>query len=405
MDWPLKDHPMAHPQLPDGPLTGIRIIDMTSIGMGPMATQMLGDMGADVIKIETEVGDLFRHVTPQRHHGMSHPYLNLNRNKRSVVLDAKTPEGKQAIVRMAEGGDVFVTNVRPAAMQRLGLDAAALCALNPRLVYCSCVGYATNGPYAGRASLDDVIQAASGAAWYQGLVGSDQPRYTNTAMADKVCALYISNAISMALLARERTGTGQAIEVPMFECMVQFNLLEHLGGLTFVPTEGPPGYARLINPFRKPQKTLDGWIAVVPYTDAQWVRFFELAGRPELGSDPQFQTSVARSRHYEALYAVAAELVASRTTAEWIALLDPADIPYSPVNSANDLLADRHLEATGFWHDVDHPSEGRLKMMGIPLRFSDTPGTIRRLAPGLGEHTQEVLQEIGLGGTDFPVTT
>ncbi len=386
---------MAHPTLPDGPLTGIRIIDMTSIGMGPMATQMLGDMGADVIKIETAEGDIFRHVTPQRHHGMSHTFLNLNRNKRSVVVDAKTAEGKEALLRLVQDSDVFVTNVRPAAMQRLGLGAEALRTTNPRLVYCSCVGYASEGPYAGRASLDDVIQAASGTAWYQGLVGTDQPRYTNTAMADKVCALYITSAISMALVARARTGTGQAIEVPMFECMVQFNLFEHLGGLSFIPAEGGPGYTRLINAFRKPQKTRDGWIAVVPYTDAQWQRFFALAGRPELGTDPRFATAVARSGNYAALYAIAAELVAGRSTADWIALLDPADIPYAPVNSAEDLVADPHLEATGFWHEVDHPTEGRLRMMGIPLHFSDTPGSIRRLAPNLGEHTQEVLGELG----------
>lgn len=387
---------MSNPTLPDGPLSGIRVIDMTTIGMGPIATQMLGDMGADVIKIEPEAGDTFRHVAPQRHHGMGHPFLNINRNKRSVVLDVKRAEDKAALQRLLENADVFVSNVRPAGLKRLGLDPDKLCAAYPRLVYCSCVGYATAGPYAGRASLDDVIQAASGTAWYQGLVGADQPRYTNTAMADKVCALYISNAISMALLARERTGRGQAVEVPMFECMVQFNLFEHLAGLTFLPAEGGPGYTRLINPHRKPQKTSDGWIAVVPYTDDQWRRFFEIAGRPDLASDPRFATPVARSRAYEVLYAITAELVAARSTAEWIALLDPADIPYAPVNSVTDLIDDPHLRATGFWHEVDHPTEGRLRMMGIPVRFSDTPGTIRRLAPNIGQHTQDILQEAGL---------
>lgn len=387
---------MPHPTLPDGPLTGLRVIDMTTIGMGPMATQLLGDMGADIVKIEPEAGDIFRHVTPQRHAGMGHPFLNLNRNKRSVVLDAKLPRDRQALLGLVEEADVFISNVRPAALARLGLDAVALGALNPRLVHCSCVGYGSGGPYAGRASLDDVIQAASGTAWYQGLAGSDQPRYTNTAMADKVCALYISNAIAMALLARERTGRGQAVEVPMFECMVQFNLMEHLGGLTFLPAQGPAGYARLTNPHRKPQRTRDGWIAVVPYTDDQWRRFFEVAGHPELARDPRFATAVARSRDYPSLYALTAELVATRSTAEWIALLEPADIPYAPVNSADDLVDDPHLRATGFWHEVDHPTEGRLRMMGIPVRFSDTPGTIRRLAPNIGEHTGEVLQEAGL---------
>ena len=387
---------MSHPTLPDGPLSGIRVIDMTTIGMGPMATQMLGDMGADVIKVEPAAGDTFRHVVPQRHHGMGHPFLNINRNKRSVVLDAKKPADREALQKMIAGADVFVSNVRPAALRRLELDPETLCAAFPRLVYCSCVGYGSDGPYAGRASLDDVIQAASGTAWYQGLVGTDQPRYTNTAMADKICALYISNAISMALVARATTGRGQAVEVPMFECMVQFNLLEHLGGRTFIPDEGSAGYVRLINEHRKPQRTRDGWIAVVPYTDDQWRRFFELAGRPDLALDQRFATAVARSRDYATLYAITAELVAARTTAEWIALLETGDIPYAPVNSVDDLIADPHLKACGFWHEVDHPTEGRLRMMGIPVRFSDTPGTIRRLAPTIGQHTDEVLQEMGL---------
>lgn len=385
---------MSHPALPDGPLTGHRVIDMTTIGMGPMATQILGDMGADVIKVEPAAGDIFRHVTPQRHHGMGHPHLNINRNKRSVVLDAKDPADKAALLRLIDGADIFVSNVRPAALQRLGLDPSEICGRNPRIIYCSAVGYGSTGPYAGRASLDDVIQAASGTAWYQGLVGSDQPRYTNTAMADKVCALYIVNAISMALIARQRTGRGQAVEVPMFECMVQFNLMEHLSGLSFIPDEGTPGYARLINPQRKPQKTRDGWIAVVPYTDDQWRRFFELADRPDLARDQRFATALARSRHYETLYAISAELISQRTTREWLEILGTADIPYARVNSAADLIADPHLQATGFWQEVDHPTEGRLRMMGIPIRFSDTPGTIRRLAPTIGEHTQEVLQEL-----------
>jgi len=388
---------MANPKLPDGPLTGVRVVDLSSIGMAPWAAQMLGDMGADVIKIETEEGDIFRHVHPQRHAGMSHAFLNINRNKRSVVLDAKSESGKTALLRLIGRADVFLTNVRPDALRRLKLDYDSVRAANPRLIHVTATGYGSGGPYGGRASLDDVIQAVSGVAWMQGLVGTDQPRYANSAIADKVCALYISNAIGNALYARERTGAGQAIEVPMFESMVAFNLLEHLGGLTFVPPAGPPGYTRLLNEFRKPQRSRDGWIAVVPYTDAQWVRFFTLAGRPELAGDPRYATQNARAKDFAGVYALLAELVAQRTNAEWVAVLDDADIPYAPVNSADDLLADRHLNAVGFWHDIHHPTEGNLKMTGLPVRYSDTPGTIHRHAPSIGEHTAEVLAELGLG--------
>lgn len=387
---------MANPKLPDGPLTGIRVVDLSSIGMAPWAAQMLGDMGADVIKIETEEGDIFRHVHPQRHAGMSHAFLNINRNKRSAVLDAKSELGKTALLRLIERADVFLTNVRPDALRRLGLDYDSVRAGNPRLIHCTATGYGSDGPYGGRASLDDVIQAASGVAWMQGLVGADQPRYANSAIADKVCSLYIANAISTALYARERTGTGQAIEVPMFESMVAFNLLEHLGGLTFVPPEGPAGYTRLLNEFRKPQKSRDGWIAVVPYTDAQWARFFKLAGRPELAGDARYVTQSARARDFAGVYALLAEIVAERTNAEWVAVLDDADIPYAPVNGPEELLADRHLQAVGFWRDIEHPTEGHLKMTGLPVRYSDTPGTIRRHAPRIGEHTDEVLAELGL---------
>ena len=389
------DAPVNENSQKSGPMTGIRIIDMTSIGMGPFATQNLGDMGADVIKVESAGGDIFRHVTPQRHAGMSHAFLNINRNKRSIVLDARTEHGKEAILRLVATADVFISNIRSDSLARLGLDYESLRAVNARLVFCNCYGYSEAGPYGGRASLDDVIQAACGMAHFEG-IGQPAPRFANTAAVDKVCGLYITNAISMALFARERSGKGQAIEVPMFECMVSFMLLEHLSGLTFEPPEGPPGYARLLNKFRKPYKSLDGYISVVPYTDEQWQRFFLLAGRPDLAESPQYKTQFERSSRFAEVYGIVEQLVAQRSNAEWIALLGDADVPYSPVNSVEDLLADPHLNATGYWHHVDHPTEGKLTMTGIPVHFSDTPGTIRRLAPNLGEHTAEILAEIGM---------
>jgi crotonobetainyl-CoA:carnitine CoA-transferase CaiB-like acyl-CoA transferase len=385
----------THHSVSAGPLTGVRVLDMTSIGMGPMATQLLGDMGADVVKVETDGGDVFRHVTPQRHAAMSHAYLNLNRNKRSAILDAKTPEGRDAILRLAEGSDVFVSNIRPDALARLGLDAAALLQRQPRLIHCGCYGYSERGPYGGRASLDDVIQAACGLAWFQG-IGAEQPRYVNGAVVDKVCGLYIANAITMALYAREKTGRGQSIEVPMFETMVAFTLVEHLAGLSFIPAEGPPGYSRILNPWRRPYRSRDGHIAVVPYTDGQWRRFFRCAGRADLADDPRFATAPARADVYPELYRIVEDCIAARTNAEWTALLRDQDIPYAPVNSTEDLIADPHLAAIGFWHELDHPTEGRLRMPGIPIRFSDTPGSIRRHAPSLGEHTKDILREIGM---------
>ena len=378
-----------------GPLEGIRILDMTGVGMGPYATQTLGDMGADIVKVETSAGDVFRHVTPYRHPGMSHAFLNFNRNKRSVVLDAKTGHGREALRRLAARSDVFVSNIRPQAMRRLGLDYPSIQSINPRIVYCACYGYGESGPYAGRAGIDDTLQAASGAAWLQGQ-GQESPRYVNTVMADKVVGLHVVQAIAMALYARERTGRGQAIEVPMFETTVAFLATEHLGGLSYEPPLGGAGYSRMLTPFRRPFRTRDGWMGVVPYTDAQWKRFFEIAGRPDMAADPRFATLLDRSRVFGELYKFVEDTLASRTTAQWVAALSEGDIPFAPVNSFADLIDDPHLKAIGFWKTVEHPSEGRVRMADIPVRFSDTPGSIRRLAPRLGEHTAEVLREIGM---------
>lgn len=378
-----------------GPLAGVRIVDLTAVGMGPMATQLLGDYGADVIKVESAEGDVFRHVTPQRHHGMSHAYLNLNRNKRSVVLDAKSEVGRGDLMALLETADVFVSNMRAPALRRLGLDADALTARFPRLIHCACYGYSERGPYAGRAAVDDTIQAASGVAWLQGDAGATAPQYVKTVVADKVVALYVANAITSALYEREKSGSGQAIEVPMFECMVSFLAVEHLAGKSYVPPEGGTGYARLLNEFRRPFRTLDGYIGVVPYTDGQWKRFFELAGEPALAADVRYSTQPARSRHFTELYAYVEAILARKSTAEWLALLDEADIPFAPVKSLDELLNDPHLNALGFWQRVEHPTEGTLMQAGLPVHFSKTPASVRRHAPGLGEHTDELLGASG----------
>ena len=377
-----------------GPLTGIRVIDLTSVGMGPYATQILGDMGADVIKVESPEGDVFRHAAPYRHPGMGAAYLNLNRNKRSIVLDLKQAGQLQILLRLLAKADVFIYSVRPQAVRKLGLGYEALNELNPRLIYCGVYGFSEEGPYAGRPAFDDIIQAMSGLASLQGHNDPDGPQYVNTIVADKTAGLHAAWAIAMALYERERSGKGQAIEVPMFESMVSFNLIEHLAGETFRPAEGAMGYDRVLSPHRRPYKTKDGYIGLLPYTDSHWRRFFAIAAREDLAADARFRDPSSRSRNIAELYRILADIVAGKSTAEWTELLRQADIPMTTVLSPEDLLEDPHLAGIGFFRDDIHPSEGPIRSMEIPVRFSRTPGSIRRLAPGLDEHREEILDEL-----------
>lgn len=376
-----------------GPLSGVRVIDLSTVAMGPWATQTLGDMGADVIKVEAPGGDHFRIVPPGRSPDMGATFLNLNRNKRSIVLDLKEAEERAVLLRLCVQADVFVSNVRPGSLRRLGLDHDSLHALNARLIYCGAYGFSEGGPYAGRPAYDDIIQAMSGLAHLQGRHSGGRPQYVNTILADKTAALTVTSAIAMALYERERSGVGQAIEVPMFETMVAFNLVEHLAGESFVPTDSAMGYERILSAHRRPYRTKDGYIALLPYTSQHWQSFFELAGVPGLGSDPRFEAPESRVRHFDALYGVLTELIACRTTDEWIALLADRDIPFAPIASPEDLLHDPHLNAVGFFSTLHHPSEGDVRCIGIPVKFSRTPGSIRRLAPQLGEHDAEIRAE------------
>jgi crotonobetainyl-CoA:carnitine CoA-transferase CaiB-like acyl-CoA transferase len=376
-----------------GPLTGVRVIDLTSVVMGPYATQILGDMGADVIKVESPEGDVFRHIAPFRNRGMSAAFLNLNRNKRSIALDLKHEDERQALLDLLISADVFVTTVRPQAMRRLGLDYESLRESNPRLIYCGAYGFSEEGPYSGRPAFDDVIQAMCGMASLQGAQRPNGPRYVNTIFADKTVGCVVAYAVSMALYERERSGRGQAIEVPMFETMVSFTLIEHLAGETFCPAKESMGYERVLSKHRKPYRTKDGHIGLLPYTEEQWARFFEAAGRPEMAADPRVTDPALRSRKIDELYGLLAEIVAERTTAEWVELLRAADLPMTPVLSPEDLLDDEHLQAIGFFRREEHPSEGQVRTIGIPVRFSRTPGDIRRLAPRLDEHRKEILLE------------
>lgn len=388
-----------HREATSGPLAGVRVVDMTSVAMGPYATQILGDMGADVIKVESHDGDVFRFAAPARHAGMGAAFLNLNRNKRSIALDLKRADERERLVELIAGADVLVYNVRPQSMRKYGLDYERLRQRNARLIYCGTYGFSESGPYAGRPAFDDIIQAMSGLAALQGTNRESGPAYVNTILADKTAGLTAAYAIAMALFERERSGVGQSIEVPMFETLASFNLIEHMAGETFFPAEGGMGYERVLSPHRKPYATRDGFLALMPYTTAQWQRFFAIAGRADLTDDSRVTSAEERSRHIGELYGILSDLVAQKTTAEWMTLLGDADIPMTPVNTPEDLLDDPHLAAIDFFRHETHASEGEIRTIGIPVRFSRTPGTVRRLAPRLDEHREEILDEIARSTT------
>jgi crotonobetainyl-CoA:carnitine CoA-transferase CaiB-like acyl-CoA transferase len=383
-----------------GPLDGVRILDCTSVVLGPWAAQQLGDLGADVVKIEPPEGDTTRQLGPRRHAGMAAFYLGCNRSKRSLVLELQQPAGKRALFTLARRADVLMHNFRPEPAARLGLGYSAFEKVNPRLVYLATYGYRSGGPYGGKAAYDDIIQAGAGLAWLQTAVAGT-PRYMPTIVADKTSSNGVVSAVLAALYARERTGAGQAVEVPMLETLASFVMVEHLYGETFVPAVETAGYKRILSSQRRPYATRDGFLAILPYTDGHWREFCELVGRPELLEDARFSSIANRLANVEAYYATLAEIAATRTNAEWLTLLDKSNVPHGPVNTLETLLTDPQLEATGFWKVVDHPTEGRLRMPDVPPRFSRTPPEIRRLPPRLGEHSVEVLREAGLSAAEI----
>ncbi len=379
-----------------GPLAGLTVLDLTSVILGPLATQMLGDMGADVIKVESPDGDIIRYAEPARHRGMGAVFLNANRNKRSIVIDLKKPEGRGVVCDLARRADVFVHSMRPQAIAKLGLAYDDVAALNSRIVYCSVWGFGSGGPYAERPAYDDVIQGMSGLSDLFARRSGGAPEFAPTILADKVTGITAYGAIVTALLHRERTGRGQEVEVPMFETMAAFNLVEHLAGEAFEPAVGPPGYDRTIAPERRPFQTADGFIAVLPYTTQHWVRFFEAAGRPDLCTAPMVVDPVERSRNVRRLYAVVAELIVGASTEAWLERLRAADIPCVPIMKLEDLARDAHLQAVGFFGTREHPTEGTLRTTKVPVRFSDSPGdAFRSPPPGLGGDTRAVLTELG----------
>ena len=380
-----------------GPLAGIRVLDMTTVLFGPYATQLMAEMGAEVIKLEAPEGDVTRHTEPARSPGMGAIFLTLNRGKRGLCLDLKQPAARDAALAVAKTCDVVITNVRPRALQRLGLDFATLRAADPRLVFCALVGFGQDGPYAEKPAYDDLIQGIGGLAHLALAQGGAAPRYAPIALADRVGGMHALSAVLAALLERSRTGLGQEVEVPMFEVMASMVLGDHLGGMGFDPPTDRGGYARLISPDRKPYATRDGFIGVMIYNQAQWERFFAAIGTPErMTTDPRLLNHTTRLRHIDELYAELAVIFATRGTAEWLALLEAADLPCAPVHDLPSLRADPHLNARGFFQPEAHPSEGALTRMAAPVRFSAHGEIPRRPTPRLGEHGREVLREAGL---------
>jgi crotonobetainyl-CoA:carnitine CoA-transferase CaiB-like acyl-CoA transferase len=379
------------------PLDGIRVVDLTIALAGPLATHMLGHFGADVIKVESPGGDIARGAGgPCRNPGMNPFVLHTSRCKRSVVLDLKHDLGRAALSRLLASADVFVHNLRPAAAARLGLAYETVAKLNPRLVYCAVVGFGSRGRYSGLPAYDDTVQGVIALPWLlQQMSGAAEPQMVPSAIVDRVSGITTFGQIVTALLARERQGTGQAIEIPMFETLAHFILSDHLFLRTFEPPLGPSGHFRLLDPNRRPYPTRDGHICVLPTHDKHWFSLFALAGRPEMKDDSRFCDVPSRMKHVRELYQFISDAMVTRTTNEWLVELRAADIPAMPMNSLDQLIEDPHLQDVGLLQTVEHPTEGRIVNIGLPGDWSSWEPDSGRQAPRLGEHSRKVLAEAG----------
>ena len=385
---------------PKGPLQGVRVVDLTTVMLGPFCTQILGEMGAEVIKIETPEGDVNRWTGESRSPGMSTGQLIKGRNKRSIILDLKVKKVRKVFEKLIQTADVFVHNIRPKAAKRLAIDYETIAELNPSIIYASATGFGETGPFADKPAYDDLIQGASGIASLFGKV-TGTPRYVPSVMADKTTGLFLSNYISMALFHRERTGEGQKLHVPMYESFAAFVVSEHMQGQTFVPPTGPAGYTRMLTAHRKPYETKDGFICVVPYTQKHWVNFLTLTGRADLIKDPRFSNQTERTKNIDALYEIVSDNMKSRSTNDWIIALSDADIPAGPMNSPEDLFECPHLKAVDMFPEIEHPTEGRIKHIKVPAAFSKTPGGLYHHSEKLGASTNAVLNELGFSNIEI----
>lgn len=380
-----------------GPLAGVRVIDLTTVVMGPTATQYLADLGADVIKVESPYGDSLRDIGPGSEHKLGPLFLGANRNKRSVVLDLKSDAGRAAFQKLVDGADVLASNVRPAALARLGITYEEMASSNPRLIFVSMVGFSQVGPYAKSPAFDDLIQAATGIAHAVGMSNDGESRYVPLNFSDRSVGLYAFGVIASALFSRERTGSGQMVEVPMLETMLPYVLGDHMYGQKFVPARGDFGYPRILAKTRKPHRTQDGFVCCTIYQDHHWRAFLEIIGYPEwMDTDPRLASISARVSHAEELEQLIGNELAKKTTAQWAELLKRADVPVFPVQSFDALFDDLHLKSTGFFREEMHPVVGPIRETAVPSRWSATSPEGYRAPPCLGEHTEEVLRESGL---------
>jgi crotonobetainyl-CoA:carnitine CoA-transferase CaiB-like acyl-CoA transferase len=368
-----------------GPLAGIRVIDLSSVVMGPYATQILGDLGADVISVEDAKGDTNRIMGPGPHPQLSDVSLNLLRNKRNVTLDLKTVEGRAQYLALVETADIVVTNLRPGPLKRLRLTYDDLVAVRPNIIYCEARGFAEGSPRAEDPAYDDIVQAAAGIAdLMQRTEG--RPRITPTIVADKICGLTIAYSVLAALYHRQVTGEGQRLEVPMVDTMQAFILVEHSAGAMSPQSDGQygtAGYPRILTPKRGPLATSDGWVSLLPYSNEHWRSIVSFGGRPELADDPRFLTPRARIRNADDMYTFLGEILRHKTTDEWVAFCDAAKVPCSKVVSVQDMARELPI--------AEHPKIGTYRVVPPAVRFSKTPQKLRRHAPLIGEHNDELL--------------
>ena len=377
------------------PLDGVRVLDLTTTIYGPYAAQMLGDFGADVIKVESPAGDPVRQVGPARSPGMGPVFLGSNRNKRSVVLDLKEAAHKAALWSLIGRADILVHNMRGAKIAALGFGPDEVLKARPEIIYAGLHGYGEAGPYADRPAYDDVIQGEAGMTDLFRRRG-EEPALMPTIAADKTAATMAVGAILAAYTDRLRNGRGRYVEIPMFEAMVSYTFVEHQYGAVFQPPETAYGYPRALSPFRKPHRTADGHVCMLAYTDRQWASFWRLTTRPELADDPRFADMATRIANIGALYQAVGEEMPKRTSAEWLALFVEGDIPAGPARTLEEVRDDPHLAAVGFFQPFEHETEGALEMPSAPWRFDREQTPIRRGPPRLGADTEAVLREAGV---------